>query len=460
MVKVASVCFALKRRVLKRRDETQVTESEERQFRMAHTDDRDGQRTEDTLAKYRGRGPLAGVRVLELGSFVAAPAATRTLADFGADVIKVEQPGSGDELRQWGEMIAMREGEVSAWWVTLARNKRLVSLNLRHPRGQELALRLIAQSQIVVENFRPGRLDAWNLSYERMREVNPAVVLVRISGYGQTGPNHDRAGYGNVSESMGGLRYVTGFPDRPPVRIGVSLGDMLAAQQAALGAVMALRVADQTGQGQVVDVAITESVFAMTESMVTEYAHKGIVRERAGNKLLRAAPSNVYRTGDDKWIAIGGNGENVFRRFARAMGQPNLPNDDRFKDNRGRVRHLAELDHIIEQWTTSRTLAEAQSALDEAGVPAGPVMSIADIVNDEQFQARGMIAHIPDERFASGEVVMPGIVPTLTETPGVVRFAGGDQAHDNVDILRGLLGLSDDDMRSLARDGVIAPGAE
>lgn len=424
---------------------------------MADTDDRKGQRTEDALLKYRGRGPLAGVRVLELGSFVAAPAATRTLADFGADVIKVEQPGTGDELRQWGEMIDMREGEISAWWVSLARNKRLVSLNLRHPRGQELALRLIAQSQIVVENFRPGRLDAWNLTYARMREVNPAVVLVRISGYGQTGPNHDRAGYGNVSESMGGLRYVTGFPDRPPVRIGVSLGDMLAAQQAALGAVMALRVAEQTGQGQVVDVAITESVFAMTESMVTEYAHKGVVRERAGNKLLRAAPSNVYRTGDDKWIAIGGNGENVFRRFSRAIGHPDLPNDQRFKDNRGRVANMAELDHMIEQWTTSRTLAEAQAALDEAGVPAGPVMSIADIVNDEQFQARGMIAHIPDERFPAGEVVMPGIVPKLTETPGVVRFAGGDQAQHNADILHGLLGLSTDEVQSLAEDGVIAP---
>jgi crotonobetainyl-CoA:carnitine CoA-transferase CaiB-like acyl-CoA transferase len=422
---------------------------------MAHVDDRDGQRAEDALSEYRGRGPLAGVRVLELGSFVAAPAATRTLADFGADVIKVEQPGGGDELRQWGEMIAMREGEISAWWVTLARNKRLVSLNLRDPQGQELALRLIAESQIVVENFRPGKLDAWNLTYERMREVNPAVVLVRISGYGQTGPKHDRAGYGNVSESMGGLRYVTGFPDRPPVRIGVSLGDMLAAQQAALGAVMALRVAEQTGQGQVVDVAITESVFAMTESMVTEYTHNGLVRERAGNKLLRAAPSNVYQTSDNRWIAIGGNGENVFRRFARAMGQPDLPNDERFKDNRARVANLAELDRIIEQWTTSHTLAELQASLDEAGVPAGPVMSIADIVNDEQFQARGMIAHISDERFPSGEVVMPGIVPIFTVTPGAVRFAGGKQAQDNADILHGLLGLSDEELRELVRDGVV-----
>lgn len=410
----------------------------------------------DALASYRGVGPLAGVRVLELGSFVAAPATTRTLADFGADVIKVEQPGSGDELRQWGEMVETRTGEVSAWWLTLGRNKRLVSLNLRDPRGQELALRLIRESHIVVENFRPGRLDAWNLSYERMREVNPAVVLVRISGYGQTGPSHDRAGYGNVSESMGGLRYVTGFPDRPPVRVGVSLGDMLAAQQAALGAVMALRVAEKTGVGQVVDVAITESVFAMTEGMVTEYAHKGVVRERSGNKLLRAAPSNVYPTGDGKWIAIGGNGENVFRRFAAALGQPELASDERFRDNRARVANHDALDEIIETWTASHTLAEEQAVLDAAGVPAGPVMSIADIVNDQQFQARGMIAHVSDARFPQGEVVMPGVVPVLTETPGIVRHAGGDPAQHNDAVYRDLLGLSDEELRTLADDGIIA----
>jgi crotonobetainyl-CoA:carnitine CoA-transferase CaiB-like acyl-CoA transferase len=420
---------------------------------MTSSDERDT--PQDALARFRASGPLAGVRVLEFGSFVAGPATTRTLADFGADVIKIEQPGSGDELRQWGEMVEMREGDVSAWWLTLARNKRLVSLNLRHPQGQELALRLVSRSQIVVENFRPGRLDAWNLTYERMREVNPAVVLVRISGYGQTGPSHARAGYGNVSESMGGLRYVTGFPDRPPVRIGVSLGDMLAAQQAALGAVMALRVAEQTGEGQIVDVAITESVFAMTEGMVTEYAHGGVVRERAGNKLMRAAPSNVYRTGDEKWIAVGGNGENVFRRFTRAMGFPEMADDERFRDNRARVANIDALDAIITTWTTSRTLADAQAALDEAGVPAGPVMSIADIVNDAQFQARGMIAHIPDDRFSSGEVVMPGIVPTLTATPGVVRHAGGEPGQHNDEVFRGLLEMDDGELGNLAAEGVI-----
>ncbi len=410
----------------------------------------------EALAAYRERGPLADVRVVELGSFVAAPATTRILADFGADVIKVELPGAGDELRQWGEMTPTTEGAISAWWLSLARNKRLVSLNLRSAEGQALALQLVAHSQIVVENFRPGRLESWGLSYERMREVNPAVVLVRISGYGQTGPTHDRAGYGNVSESMGGLRYVTGFPDRPPVRIGVSLGDMLAAGQAALGALMALRVAERTGVGQVVDVAITESVFALTEGMLTEYAHKGVVRERAGNKLLRAAPSNVYHTGDGKWIAIGGNGENVFRRFVRTMGQPELATDARFVDNRARVANHDELDAIIQTWTASRTLAEAQAALDEAGVPAGPVMSIADIAADPQFQARGMIAHVPDARFDGGEVVMPGISPRLTETPGVIRHAGGEPAADNAAVLGDLLGLDEGERTRLAEQGVIA----
>ncbi|MDE3231548.1 MAG: CoA transferase, partial [Chloroflexota bacterium] len=242
----------------------------------------------DETEAFQRRGPLAGVRVIELGSFVAAPATTRILADFGADVIKVELPGAGDELRQWGVLAPTKTGAISGWWLSLARNKRLITLNLRSAEGQALALRLIAKSQIVVENFRPGRLESWGLTWERMREVNPAIVLARISGYGQTGPMSDRAGYGNVSESVGGLRYVTGYADRPPVRVGVSLGDMLAAQQAALGAVMALRVAEHTGVGQVVDVAITEAVFAMTEGMLTDYVHAGIVRERAGNELLRA----------------------------------------------------------------------------------------------------------------------------------------------------------------------------
>jgi crotonobetainyl-CoA:carnitine CoA-transferase CaiB-like acyl-CoA transferase len=402
--------------------------------------------------------PLAGVRVVEFGSFVAAPTTTRILADFGAEVIKVEPPGSGDELRQWGEMIPTRDGALSAWWLSLGRNKRLITLNLRDPRGQALALRLIAKSDIVVENFRPGRMESWNLGYEQMRAVNPRVVLVRISGYGQTGPYKERAGYGNVSESMGGLRYVTGFPDRPPVRVGVSLGDTLAAQQAAFGALLALRVAERTGQGQVVDVAITEAVFAVTEGMLTEYAHKDVVRERTGNKLLRAAPSNVYATGDGKWLAIGGNGENVFRRFTQAMGAPELALDPRFSDNRARVANHDALDDIISAWTGARTLEEARAILDEAGVPAGPVMSIADIAADPQFQARGMIARAPDERVEAGEVVLPGIVPRLSVTPGAITHSGGDLGADTAAVMTDLLGLDGEELDRLVAERVV--GAE
>lgn len=403
-----------------------------------------------------GSLPLAGVRVIELGSFVAAPATARILADFGADVIKVESPGAGDELRQWGELLATRDGkQISAWWLTQARNKRFITVNLRAPEGQELALKLVAQSNIVIENFRPGRLESWNLGYERMREVNPRIVLVRISGYGQTGPYHAKAGYGNVSESMGGLRYVTGFPDRPPVRVGVSLGDMLAAQQAAFGALLALRVAERTGTGQIVDVAITEAVFAVTEGMLTEYAHKGVIRERAGNKLLRAAPSNVYRTGDDKWIAIGGNGENVFRRFVAAMQMPDLANDPRFVDNRARIANHDVLDAIIGAWTSASTLAQIQQILDAAGVPAGPVMSIADIATDPQFQARGMVARVPDARLPEGAAVMPGIIPRLTETPGRIAHSGGELGADNHAVFGDLLGLDEVELEQLHAHDII-----
>jgi formyl-CoA transferase len=402
-----------------------------------------------------GEPPLAGIRVLELGSFVAAPLATRTLADFGAEVIKVEAPGKGDELRQWGAMITTKSARISAWWLVQARNKRLITLDLHRPEGQALALKLVKACDIVVENFRPGRLEEWNLGYEQMREVNPGIIMVRISGYGQTGPYSGRAGYGNVGESMGGVRYVTGYSDRPPVRVGVSLGDALAAQQAAFGAVMALRTRERDGRGQVVDVAITESVFALTESMLTEYMHAGTVRERMGNSYLRAAPSSVYLTGDEHWIAIGGNGDNVFARLARVLGQPELVEDERFSNNQARVTHYRELDEIISSWVGARSLKDVRRLLDDAGVPAGPVMSIADIAADPQYQARGMIAAVPDERMPQDIVYMPGIVPHLTETPGVITHSGGELGADNTDIYGNLLGLSASDIKELTEEGVM-----
>jgi formyl-CoA transferase len=401
------------------------------------------------------RQPLAGVRVLELGSFVAAPLAARMLADFGAEVIKVEPPRRGDELRAWGTMVPTRTGQISAWWLAQSRNKRLITLDLHHAKGQELALKLVEHVDIVIENFRPGRLEGWNLGYERMKAVNPRVVLVRISGFGQTGPYRERAGYGNVGESMGGVRYITGFPDQPPVRVGVSLGDALAAQQAAYGAILALRASERDGQGQVVDVAITEAVFALTEAMLTEYKHAGVVRERLGNSMLRAAPSNVYQTADGHWLAIGGNGENVFRRLAQALGQPTLVEDERFCDNRARVDHHQELDEIVGSWVATLPLVEAQEILDEAGVPAGPVMSIADIAADQHYQARNMIASIPDERMPEGVTFMAGIMPRLTETPGTIAYSGGDLGTDNPAVYGDFLGLASRELERLQTEGII-----
>ena len=399
--------------------------------------------------------PLSGIRVLELSSIIAGPMATRILGDFGADVIKVEVPGQGDELRRWGTMLETNVGPISAWWFSMARNKRLITLNLRQAEGQALALKLIEQSDIVVENFRPGRLEAWNLGYERMQEVNPGVILVRMSGYGQTGPYSQYAGYGNIGESMGGLRYITGYPDRPPVRIGVSLGDALAANQAALGAMMALQARQHTGHGQVVDVAITEAVFAMTEAMLTEYAHTGAVRERKGNILSQTAPSNIYQTKDKRWLAIGGNGDNVFRRFMQCLGRAELADDRRFCDNQSRIIHNHELDEIIGEWTEQHTLVEAKDILDKAGIPAGPVMSIADIAADPQYQARDMIVRVADERLAEKEVVMPGIVPRLTETPGIIHHSGGALGADNQAVYHDLLGMSENEIQRLQTEGVI-----
>ncbi len=399
--------------------------------------------------------PLKGVHVLEMGSLIASPMAARILGDFGAEVIKIEAPPRGDELRSWGTMLDTSEGKLSAWWFTMARNKRLITLNLRHPEGQAIALKLIEHCDIVIENFRPGRLEAWNLGYERLRAVNPGIILVRISGYGQTGPYHEYAGYGNIGEAVGGLRYITGFPDRPPVRIGVSLGDALAAQQAALGAMMALQARQRTGLGQVVDTSIAESVFAMTEGMLTEYIHAGVVRERTGNVLTQTAPSNTYLTSDGRWLAIGGNGDTVFRRLSQCLGMPELVEDPRFLDNQGRIAHNDELDQIIGAWVARQTLEEAKTILDDAGIPAGLVMSTADIAADPQYQARGMIAYVPDDRLPAGKVALPGITPRLTETPGVIQHSGARLGADNNAVYHDLLGIEETEMEQLRLKKVI-----
>src|SRR5579884_645434 len=351
--------------------------------------------------------PLDGVRVVELGTLIAAPFATRVMADFGAEVIKVEAPGEGDPLREWGRVTE----HGSLWFTVQARNKRSVTVDMRRPEGQEVVRRLARAADVVVENFRPGRLEAWGLGYEQLRELNPRLVMVRISGFGQTGPYRERPGFGNIAEAMGGLRYITGFADRPPLRVGMSLADHIAALYSVIGALMALRASGRDGVGQVVDVSLTESVFSFLEGILPEYGALGVVRERTGNDLHNAAPSNAYQTADGAWVAISGNSNPIFQRLMRAIGRDDLAADPELGSNPGRVRHVRRLDEAIAAWVAQHTAAEVAAALERAEVPFGPVYSIRDIAADPQYQARGMVLEVPDPRF--GTVAHPGVVPRL-----------------------------------------------
>jgi len=375
------------------------------------------------------------VRVLELGSLIAGPFSGRILADFGADVLKIEPPGVGDPLRTWS--FVTEHG--SLWAMTQSRNKKSVSVDLRTAEGREIVRKLAIESQVVIENFRPGRMEEWGLGFDDLAKENPALVMVRISGFGQTGPYSHRPGFGNVAESMGGIRYITGWPDRPPLRIGLSIGDSIAALYAVIGTLLALREAERNGHGQVVDVALSESVFSMLEAIVPEYGYDGRVRERTGNLLGGAAPTNMYPTGDSRWLAIGANGDGIFKRFTAVIGQPSLADDPRFSTNQVRRANVEALDALIAEWTSTRTLDEAMVALDAADVPAGPVYSVKDIAEDPQYQAREMLVDLPDDRL--GHLLMPGVVPKLSRTPGEVRSAGPDLGADTAAVLAQVLGL-------------------
>ncbi len=389
----------------------------------------------DPAESGRSAGPLAGVRVLELGSLIAGPFSGRILADFGADVLKIEPPGVGDPLRTWS--FVTEHG--SLWAMTQSRNKKSVSVDLRTAEGREIVRKLAIESQVVIENFRPGRMEEWGLGFDDLAKENPALVMVRISGFGQTGPYSHRPGFGNVAESMGGIRYITGWPDRPPLRIGLSIGDSIAALYAVIGTLLALREAERNGHGQVVDVALSESVFSMLEAIVPEYGYDGRVRERTGNLLGGAAPTNMYPTGDSRWLAIGANGDGIFKRFTAVIGQPSLADDPRFSTNQVRRANVEALDALIAEWTSTRTLDEAMVALDAADVPAGPVYSVKDIAEDPQYQAREMLVDLPDDRL--GHLLMPGVVPKLSRTPGEVRSAGPDLGADTAAVLAQVLGL-------------------
>lgn len=366
-----------------------------------------------------GARPLAGVRVIELGTLIAGPFCARILAEFGAEVIKIESPDGGDPLRTWRRL---HQG-TSLWWLAQARNKKSVAVNLKLPEGQEIVRRLARDADIVVENFRPGTLESWGIGWDQLSAINPALVMVRLSGYGQTGPYSDRPGFGAIGEAMGGLRHLTGHPDRPPVRVGVSIGDSIAALHGAIGALMALRHREVNGgRGQVVDVALYEAVFSLMESLLPEYDVDGFVRNRSGASLPGIVPSNTYTTRDGRYLVIGANNDSIFRRMMRAIGRADLADDPGLADNAGRTRRTTEIDGAIEAWTRSLDLDAALEVLTRAEVPAGRIYDIADIASDPQYLARGMI-----QSFAlpgGGSVRLPGIVPRLEDTPGGVDWVG------------------------------------
>ena len=395
-------------------------------------------------------GALHGLRVIEMGQLIAGPFAGKTLGEFGADVVKIEAPGGGDPLRNWR---LVKDG-TSVWWQVQSRNKRSIALDLRSKDGQDIAKKLIAQADVLIENFRPGTLEGWGMSYEELAKDNPGLVMLRISGYGQTGPYRDLPGFGSIGEAMGGLRHLTGEPGRVPVRCGISIGDTLAALHGTIGVLTALYHRKVNGgQGQVIDVALHEAVFNVMESLVPEYSAFGVVREPAGSALPGIAPSNAYRCSDDGVVLIAGNGDSIFKRLMAAIGRIDLGNDPALADNAGRVTRVDELDRAIEAWTLQRPAAEVLAILGEVKVPAGRVFTARDIVEDPHFQARQMI--LKQQTRDGYTVDVPGVVPKLLGTPGGVR-SSAPKLGDDTDAVLGEIGFSATDIAALRGRKVVA----
>ncbi|WP_374469185.1 CaiB/BaiF CoA transferase family protein [Phenylobacterium sp.] len=395
-------------------------------------------------------GPLSDLVVIEMGTLIAGPFCGQILGDFGAEVIKIEDPKTGDPMRQWGR--SLPKG-LSPWWPVIGRNKKSVGLDLRTPEGQEIARALIAKADVVIENFRPGAMEKWGLSYESLAAENPRLIMARVSGFGQTGPYSQRAGYGLIGEAMGGLRYVTGEPDRPPARAGISIGDSLAAMHAVMGITMALHHRERTGRGQVIDAALYESVLAVMENLVTEYDLTGYVRERSGSILPGIAPSNAYPCAGGEMILIGGNGDTVFARLAEAMGRPDLKADPKFVDHASRGRNQTELDDIIAAWTRGWALADLLKLLEVKGVPASRVYRAPDMLEDPQFAARDAI--VSTEHPVFGTIRMQNAFPKLSATPGQVRWPGPALGEHTEAVLRERAGCSVERLQALRAKGVI-----
>lgn len=396
-------------------------------------------------------GPLQGLRVVEMGQLLAGPFVGSRCADFGAEVIKVEAPGSGDPIRSWGRL--QHEGK-TLWWPIMARNKKSVSINLRAAEGQELARSLIAQADVLIENFKPGTLERWGMSPEQLHALNPGLVIVRVSGFGQTGPYAARPGFASVGEAMSGLRYINGYPDMPPPRYGISLGDTLTALFAFEGMMMALCHRDRNGgRGQVVDAAITESCFAMLESTVTEYSKAGEVRQPSGTGLAKIAPSNIYPARDGTYVVIAANVDAMFRRLTQAMGQPHLADDPRFVTHIARGENAELLDSMIATWSASLDVADLTARLEQFGVVFGPINSIAEVVQDPHFRERGMVRDHHDDDF--GTITVPGVFPVLSETPGDIAWLGPQEVGAHNAEIYARIGLGEETIEDLKARGVI-----
>jgi crotonobetainyl-CoA:carnitine CoA-transferase CaiB-like acyl-CoA transferase len=395
------------------------------------------------------QGPLAGYRVLEIGSTVAGPFCGRMLADFGAEVIKIE-PAEGDPVRTMGKSV---DGH-SLYAASIFRNKRLVAIDLRRPEGRALIKELAAKVDVLVENFKPGTLEKWGLGWEDLSKINPRLVMVRISGFGQDGPYSQRPGYGVVCEAVSGLRHLTGDPDRAPARVGVSMTDYIAGLHGAYGAVMALMAREKTGRGQVIDAALYESAFNFMEVWIGAYQKTGFVPNRTGSRLIGSTPNNLYPTTDGTYIHITAMADSLFRRLCGAMGQPELADDERFVLHAARNENHEALDAIISAWTKQHTLADLEAKMQAVSVPATRIFTVEDIFNDPHYRERGSIIDAPDQHL--GSVAMPTVVPRLSDTPGGVRHAGRDVGQDSRAVLREVLGMEDEHIDALAQEGVVA----
>ena len=391
--------------------------------------------------------PLSGLKVIEMGQLIAGPFAAKTLADFGADVVKIEPPKLGDALRKWR---LLKDG-TSIWWQVQSRNKRSLSLDLKQTEAQEIVRALVKESDVLIENFRPGTLEGWGLDPQDLLKINPRLIVLRISGYGQTGPYRDKPGFGVVAEAMGGLRHLTAEPGRVPVRVGISIGDTLASLHGVIGILLALQERHHSGEGQVIDIALYEAVFNCMESLLPEYSAFGEVRQAAGSALPGIAPTNAYLCADGGYVLVAGNGDSIFKRLMKLIGRDDLGNDPQLENNEGRVKRVVELDQAIGEWAKTLMTDKALEALDAVAVPAGRIYTVADIAQDPHYKARGNIEAI--QMHDGTKVDVPGVIPKLSRTPGSIRTLAPDIGQNTDEILRGI-GLSDTQIASLKERGV------